>query len=182
MQTQLEQSSRQRHLMASFWRVFNVVSAILFATLGLMSLATIVVHILDPSLLFDIDPLSLFVSAVMVVAAILYPFFALFCLCRVKHVYIILSPDGIEYHDVGLHIYTPWENIERIGLTRLNAQLGIGPESLVLRQPPVIRPSSWRWKLTSLPQGHSISLLEFGQWRHSNLGRDLKHYAPRLFQ
>ena len=92
---------------------------------------------------------------------------------------MVTSPNGLEYHGVGLHMRSSWENMEKIKLVGPIAHLGFGAEVIVLTTPPEILSVSWYRKLL-ISFHEDIPLLEFGQWRYSALGIEIKKYAPKL--
>lgn len=96
----------------------------------------------------------------------------------VRHTYLVLAPDGVEYHTANVAIRTPWENIERV------IEDPFAPR-LVLRDPQPVEPLTKAvrdrtWSRT--PSGRAIPLRLFGYSRSSELHRDLQRYAPYLFQ
>lgn len=95
-------------------------------------------------------------------------------------VHIVTSPDGLEYHGVGVHLRSSWENIKQISLRRKLAELGIGEEIISLSEPPEILSINWYGKLTFKPNHKSISLSRFGHWRYTSLGDEIRKYAPKL--
>jgi hypothetical protein len=90
---------------------------------------------------------------------------AIIALFGVFHTKMILSNEGIEFRDVFGHCATTWDNIERLGVVG-------GAEALLLREP-----IGKKGKFTH------IHLQKFGEhWGNSELARDLRRFAPHLFE
>jgi hypothetical protein len=92
--------------------------------------------------------------------------------------YILISPTGIEQHDLGFRVYSTWENIQMLSASKSKWHLN-EYEVLVLRKPVPVKYDLVRG---AEKQTYWISLKEYKMWRYYELGQDLKHYAPHLFE
>ena len=96
---------------------------------------------------------------------------------------IKLSVNGIEYHRFGLTFNVKWENIEEISTywSILFTQEGLYID------PDLIRITQWSLGSYKAHSGWSrkafIPLSIFSEnWRDSELGHQIKQYAPHLFK
>ncbi len=91
---------------------------------------------------------------------------------------LILTVEGVEYRTLDYSMSTTWENVHAIGLVGHGNNRSKG---LLLREPPTRRHGVLD-KLTriTLPD-KAIPLVGFGSPRYGPLSRDLKQYAPHLF-
>lgn len=92
---------------------------------------------------------------------------------------LIISPAGIEYYQVGYSVKTTWDNIARIGKIPTGR---IMAEGLILSEPALFV-SSWLARVKYIQtRGKLIPLSSFKRnWKASELGQNIKKYAPRLF-
>jgi hypothetical protein len=92
---------------------------------------------------------------------------------------IVTSPAGIGLYSPGFQLHTDWANLENIGshafLFRLRKQ-----DCLLLRQ-PASEKKTWWAPLLIIPEEKKIPLSLHKKWRESELGQELKKYAPHLF-
>jgi hypothetical protein len=105
--------------------------------------------------------------------------FAIFIGISALKIYAVTSPLGLEYHGIGIHFHTPWENTAQIALVGIAARFGIGAEVIKLSESPQILSSNWLGRLIFKYQ-KGIPLLDFGKWRSSPLGFEIQKYAPKL--
>lgn len=100
---------------------------------------------------------------------------------RMRLQYLFVSMAGVELHDGDSINTTSWDNIERIGYVR-SGILGQRAVALILINPPQSR---GRQRAEVRPP-YTIVLHPFippfTTLDHSLLGRDIRQYAPRLFQ
>ena len=105
----------------------------------------------------------------------------LFLASRVR---FVTSPEGIDYHQFGYHISASWEDVEAV----VKVQRGIAErEGLRLRE--AARTTSFWYRLfrnmgsaKERQRNHFIPLTPLMRdWRASSLGRDIRQYAPHLF-
>jgi hypothetical protein len=95
--------------------------------------------------------------------------------------YLAVSASGLEYHTAGLTIQTPWHNIDRLLDEHLSPRL-------LLRQPSAVEMRGWAAMLAPGRVRHDppadllIPIFFFQFSRHSELGQQLQHYAPGLFE
>jgi len=105
---------------------------------------------------------------------------------RIRSEHIIVSENGIEYHTPWLIIETKWTSVEKISfywhngfryecLLVDNSQTRIKKWSLPERYPPT--PFRGMYSKTIFP----ISCYT-ENWRVSELGQQIKQYAPHLFE
>ena len=97
----------------------------------------------------------------------------------IKVVRIITSPAGIGLYSPGFELHTDWANLEKISSHAV--LLGMRKyDCLLLRQPGTHKNTWWMSPLTS--QGKiEIPLSMHKDWRESELGQEIKKYAPHLF-
>ncbi len=96
---------------------------------------------------------------------------------------VTLSDSGIEYHRIGLTFHTKWENLRDINTHWFSffEQEGISLD------PDLIRITEW-WQGSYKTYGGwsqkvFIPLSKFSDnWRDSELGQQIKQYAPHLFE
>lgn len=95
------------------------------------------------------------------------------------HTRLVISPDGIEYCTPYHRIPTTWDNIKSIGRIPMFTSYG---EGLFLRQ-PALQGNKWlNWNARLMQLDRFIPLSPFAeQWRDSELGQDVRRYAPYLF-
>ena len=105
--------------------------------------------------------------------------------------HIVLSDTGIEYHRFGATYNVNWENLEEINTRWIILPLLMMPpkQEGICIDPSLIRITEWwlgydtcysyeRWNKEMF-----IPLSIFSEnWRESELGRQIKQYAPHLFQ
>ncbi len=97
----------------------------------------------------------------------------------VRSAKLVVSPDGIEHHTLGMTFYTSWSNVQALWEGRWEA-------TLVLAQPAH---STYGKLFTYLPgdkvrklNNRTIPLSNYGWSVSSQLREDIQKYAPRLFQ
>jgi hypothetical protein len=104
--------------------------------------------------------------------------------------HIVLSDTRIEYHRVGLTFNVNWENIEEINMHwSIPLSIPLKQEGLYIDQ-SLIKITEW-WSGSYLSYGgyggwgrkSFIPLSIFSEnWRDSELGQQIKEYAPHLFK
>lgn len=102
---------------------------------------------------------------------------------------LVTSSNGIAYYQLGIEIFTPWDNVERVEMVK--GSLGIlelQVEGLVLIKPAQQVSQSWAkwvagwmWLTEFGKQGRLIPLGQFPRWRDSEIGQEFRKYGPRLF-
>jgi hypothetical protein len=96
---------------------------------------------------------------------------------------IVISDEGIEFHRLGLTFHTKWEFVSEINTKWFPPFQQDG----IILGPDQIRITEW-WTGNYTPYGglsgkSFIPLSKFSEnWRDSELGGQIKHYAPQLFQ
>ncbi|MFZ6028556.1 MAG: hypothetical protein ACOYYS_12640 [Chloroflexota bacterium] len=96
-----------------------------------------------------------------------------------KETRIVTSPTQISFYSPSFELHSPWANLETIG--SMPAHFGIRRfDSIVLQQPAEQKFSGllgmfWKKPVKAIP------LSMFGDWRESELGQEIKKYAPHLF-
>jgi hypothetical protein len=165
---------KTKHKIAVTWQILYWLCVLMF-TYGLISTAIALVALWGDFLNGKFSFLPFFILGILLYASMIFLFKAQ------VNAHILTSPNGLEYHAPGLHIRSSWENIEQIKLLGIAAQLGVGPEFIVLREPPEILSVNWYGQQILNPNRGSIPLLEFGQWRYTSLGDEIKRYAPLVF-
>lgn len=92
---------------------------------------------------------------------------------------IVTSPEQLEFYSPGVAISTSWDNLERVGLTKRRFT-NVPNESLFLRNPPTQKITPFFKVFQKAPE-KQIPLSMFSDWRTSELGEEIKQYAPHLF-
>jgi len=92
---------------------------------------------------------------------------------------LVISPEGIEYYQVGYSVRTTWNNLARIGEIPAGR---IMVEGLILYEPALFV-DTWLSGVKYIQtRGQLIPLSLFKRdWLNSELGQDIKKYAPHLF-
>lgn len=92
---------------------------------------------------------------------------------------LVISPGGVEYYQVGYSVRTTWDNVARIGEMPAGR---ITAEGLILREPAlyVDRLFSGVKYIQTRSQLIPLSLFK-RDWVDSELGQEIKKYAPHLF-
>jgi len=90
---------------------------------------------------------------------------------------LVVSPDGISFERMGLFIFVKWADMDHIGFRRV---LRISYEGIfVPREKVVLKGFESFWVF-----GKEITINLFNysdDWRNSELGEQIKQYAPHLF-
>jgi len=114
--------------------------------------------------------------------------------------HLVLSGDGVEYAVLGVHVYTPWPNVERIGVAEVGQNWGKAL-GLLLFDPPQVERSGFHKLLFGqdatfdfariIPITDYITMPGFDEsqsrpfasvFRLMPYGADLIHFAPHLFE
>ncbi|MDP9309684.1 MAG: hypothetical protein M3R24_02100 [Chloroflexota bacterium] len=100
-------------------------------------------------------------------------------LAWVRSAKVVVSPEGIEHHTLGMTFYTPWSNVQAVREGRWEA-------TLVLAQPAH---STYGKLFTYLPgdkvrrlTNRTIPLSNYGWSLSSQLREDIQQYAPHLVE
>lgn len=94
---------------------------------------------------------------------------------------ITVSPDGIEHSQLFRHFKVEWDGIARIGKRWFSEGLIIRSGYLVTLKNTI--PSNIKAISTPFLFYDFISLSSFAEnWRDSELGQQIKHYVPHLFE
>ena len=90
-----------------------------------------------------------------------------------------VSPESVEYFQMGYRLKTTWDNVERIGMIPMGLLMA---EGLILRESALQEKILGRKNLERNRLDRAIPLTLFQPWwRESDLGEEIKHYAPYLF-
>jgi len=110
---------------------------------------------------------------------IMLSFFALLMAYSAIQIRLVVSPEGVEYYQVGYSVKTTWDNVARVGEIPAGR---IMAEGLILYQPALFV-DSWLAGVKYIQtRGKLIPLSLFKRdWFESELGQDIKKYAPHLF-
>jgi hypothetical protein len=104
---------------------------------------------------------------------------ALFMAYSAIQIRLVISPNGIEYYQVGYGVRTSWDNVARIG--EIPAGL-IMAEGLILYEPALFVGKLFSGVKYIQTRGQVIPLSLFKRdWVDSELGQQIKRYAPHLF-
>lgn len=94
-------------------------------------------------------------------------------------IFLIISPEGLEYHNIGYRIFASWSDVERIGLKSggLIPVKGLMLEGLFLQRATFqgIRWMAWPWHESFIP------LAQFMDWQRGDLREAIEQFAPHLF-
>lgn len=166
-------TSKTIHKLALVWQILNCISILIgvFFTLGFS-------WVVIESFIIGVYTYEL-PSVIFLVFGLFLGGFTIYFLISSFKIYAMTSPVGLEYHGIGIHIHTPWENTTQIELVGIAARFGIGEEVIKLSKPPQILSSNWLGRLIFRYQ-KGIPLLYFGKWRSSPLGFEIHKYAPKL--
>jgi len=105
--------------------------------------------------------------------------FGAFLAYYINYTQLLISTKGIEYRQIEYSIRTTWDNVERIGPVVSSVGLGI-TEGLILHKPAV--QARWILKWYANIASRHIPLASFASdWRDTEIGHDIKRYAPHLF-
>jgi len=125
--------------------------------------------ILFAALLFKVLPIS----------ALIFFFLGILLGYSAIQIRLVISPEGIEYHQVGYSICSTWNNVAQIG----NMPAGrLTVEGLILHE-PALYVGIWLSKVNYIQtRGRLIPLSLFKHnWLDNEIGQDIKQYAPHLF-
>jgi len=162
------------HKIAKIWQI-SYWLAIIFFVFGILNIAWMLIRYFfynDFWAISQIWPHLIFTLFSSIVS--------LFFFKALLNVHIMTSIDGLEYYGIGLYIRSSWESMEQIKLIGIAPQLGIGTEFITLSKTPEILSISW-YRSFLYGRNEGIPLSDFGQWRHTALGNEIKKYAPKLF-
>ena len=88
---------------------------------------------------------------------------------------LVVSSDGVLLEQAGLSLFVKWEDMDRIGFHRF---MGVSYEGIFAPREKVIFKGFWGYR-----KEISINLFRYGDdWRSSELGQQIRQYAPRLFK
>ncbi len=98
---------------------------------------------------------------------------------------LILSEQGVEYHDFCYQIRSSWENVSGIAVNRKSL---LDRDCLFLKESGIRYSKIWALQIaffsfTNPDIGRSIPLgrFVFGDWRKTKLGTEIRRCAPFLF-
>ena len=92
---------------------------------------------------------------------------------------LVISPEGIEYYQVGYSVRTSWDNVARIGEIPAGR---IMAEGLILYEPALFVDRLFSGAKYIQTRGQVIPLSLFRRdWVESDLGQEIKKYLPHLF-
>lgn len=94
------------------------------------------------------------------------------------HIRLEVSPEGIEYFQMGYHLKTTWDNVERVGMIPMGLLMA---EGLILRESALQGKMLGRKNLERNRLDRAVPLTLFQPWwRENGLGEEIKRYAPHL--
>jgi hypothetical protein len=166
-------TSKIIHKIAPVWQILLYVSILIALFLMVGTSWFVVESLLDGIHAFEIPSIIFLVFGVLLYGS------AVFVIISALKIYAVTSPIGLEYHGVGIHIHTPWENTMRIELIGIAARFGIGTEVIKINGSPHILSSTWLGRSIFAYQ-KGIPLSDFGKWRSSLLRSEMRKYAPKL--
>ena len=92
---------------------------------------------------------------------------------------LVITPDRVEYYQVGYSVRTSWDNVARIGEIPAGR---IMAEGLILDEPALFVDKLFSGVNYIQTRGQVIPLSLFKRdWVDSDLGQEIKKYAPHLF-
>lgn len=109
-----------------------------------------------------------------------------FLIVQIRNEHLLVSESGIEYHSPWMIIETKWEDIEAISQHWYHGLLN---DCLVVNNSKA-RIKKWKFPVRYPPSPFGFSsqktifpLSSFADnWRDSDLGQQIKQYAPHLFE
>ena len=124
--------------------------------------------------------------AVFAVFLQLPPLFIVFVSClaflmaySAVQIRLVISSEGVEYYQVGYSVRTTWSNVARIGEIPAGK---IMAEGLILHEPALFVDRIFSGVNYIQTRGQVIPLSLFKRdWVDSDLGQEIKKYAPHLF-
>ncbi len=171
---------RYIHRIALKYRILYTASMAVMIGMGLVIITTFVslgLKMAESSAQYSIDKtLSILIFEMMGFLPTLSLFFLIPFTYKITHAHIITSPAGIEYDGLHLHLRSPWENLKSIERVFLQKRPGM---AITFHNKPEIL-GKQRWIKSSDPSPR-ILLIEFGDWKHSSLGEEIKKYRPDLY-
>jgi hypothetical protein len=110
---------------------------------------------------------------------VMVSFFAILMAYSAIQIRLVISPEGVEYYQVGYSVKTAWNNVARVGEIPAGR---IMTEGLILYEPALFV-DNWLSGVKYIQtRGKLIPLSLFKRdWLDSELGQDIKKYAPHLF-
>jgi hypothetical protein len=92
------------------------------------------------------------------------------------------SPDGIQYHSILYQVSSSWENLQAIARHKPSGISLVSDEHLHLKDPVrlVTRVPAWVIDRARASTTMPLSSIQFN-WRSTELGDELRRYAPHLF-
>lgn len=151
-------------------RLFQIAVA-LYTMFGLFGLAA-GIYVLSTKLLQALALLLIFLGFLQFLVAWLYAI-------TLKSTRLVFTPENIEFHSPGLALTTSWSNLERIH-TRSPLIPVARFDSLVLRD-AALQQTAWWFRLFRTHPERQIPLSMFPNWRVSEIGEEIRRYAPQLF-
>ncbi len=100
---------------------------------------------------------------------------ALSCLYNER---LFISDNGIEYYTFGLQISAPWNEVKELAFYGLPRGKKVG-----ILVDTKYKKARWFWYLLNVQNKAIINLTNFSDnWHDSELGQQIKQYAPHLFE
>ncbi len=162
---------------------YHIANKVLVPRAATVAIALAVVPVILAAVGEEVDGLMIGLFAGMILLCLLI----FFVVARLT--WLEMSESGIVYRGLGMTIGTRWDNIDSIGTKFVTGEGSI--EGLVLRERGqevngAVRVGSWlSWRATMALRDYEyflpISNLQTKEWRDTDFGRELKRYAPRLF-
>ena len=131
---------------------------------------------------------SIFFAALAVFAVFLQlpPVFIVFISCMTllmaysaAQIRLVISPEGVEYYQVGYSVRTTWKNVARIGEIPAGRLMA---EGLILYESGLSVAELFSKVKYIQTRGQVIPLSLFKRdWVESGLGQEIRMYAPHLF-
>lgn len=163
---------------------FHMSNKVLFPRAALVVGALAIVPVLVAAAGEKVDGLMIGLFGVLIVVCLLV-FFAM-----ARATWLEMNETGIRFRTTGMTIATTWDNIDSIGTQLVTGEGSV--EGLKLRESGldvsgVVRASSWlSWRAQMSLRDYEyflpISSLQTKEWRDTEFGRELRRYAPRLFE
>jgi hypothetical protein len=97
----------------------------------------------------------------------------------IRVVRIITRPDELIMIQPGLELHTSWNNLSRIG--NQSVLWGLRKYECLILAGPATQKTKWWFKVLKNKPEDVIPLSMFSGWKGSELGQELKRYAPQLF-
>lgn len=97
--------------------------------------------------------------------------------------WLATSPEGIQHHTLLYHKSSSWDNLQTIVQYKLSRALFISEEDVYMKHPARMDILRAAWLVNQPRASTTIPLSSIHiNWRSTELGDELRRYAPQLFK